>query len=295
MSGQSRVKTTKQRCKSTVPGDAAPSGRWRAPVARRLGAVARNGIRSAPLHNALFVGGILAYGAAFAWYMLDRFDLYDLLRTTLDDAFYYFQTAWHMAGGNFSTFDGGITRTNGYHPFWMFLIVPFYWMFDKVEALYAIRAFEVMLVAGGVALVAGAARVARLPWVLLFGALPTVYPVHRGVERRFGSGRGAVHAWGALPRSLPLRPGSGQVAVGARGRRLRPALGASGVRRHIRWRRRGRSAFWGGRGGTPRPAGLSPCSASGRVCRSSPPAEDSLCTSSTTLSSSAASCRSAWR
>ena len=79
-----------------MPGDAAPSGRCRAPVARRLGAVARSGIRSAPLHNALFalfLGDILAYGAAFAWYMLDRFDLYDLLRTTLDDAFYYFQTA----------------------------------------------------------------------------------------------------------------------------------------------------------------------------------------------------------
>ena len=161
-----------------MPGDAAPSGRCRAPVARRLGAVARNGIRSAPLHNALFalfLGGILAYGAAFAWYMLDRFDLYDLLRTALDDAFYYFQTAWHMAGGNFSTFDGGISRTNGYHPLWMFLITPFYWMFDKVEALYAIKAFEIMLVAGGVALVAGAARAARLPWILLFGALPTVY------------------------------------------------------------------------------------------------------------------------
>ena len=74
-----------------------------------------------------------------------------------------------MAGGNFSTFDGGITRTNGYHPLWMSLIVPFYWVFDKVAALYAIKAFEVMLVAGG------AARVVRLPWILLFGVLPTVY------------------------------------------------------------------------------------------------------------------------
>ena len=138
--------------------------------------------RSTPLHNALFalfVGGILAYGAAFAWYICDRFDLLNLLRLNQDDAYYYFQTAWHMANGNFSTFDGGITRTNGYHPLWMFLIVPFYWVFDKVEALYAIKAFEIMLVAGGVALVAGAARVARLPWILLFGALPTVY-LHSG-------------------------------------------------------------------------------------------------------------------
>ena len=124
----------------------------------------------------LFLGGVLAYGATFAWYMLDRFDLVNLIRdVTYDDAYYYFQTAYHMAQGEFSTFDGGITRTNGYHPLWLFLITPFYWVFDKVEALYAIKAFEIMLIAGGVALVAGAARAAGLPWILLFGVLPTVY------------------------------------------------------------------------------------------------------------------------
>ena len=124
----------------------------------------------------LFLGGVLAYGATFAWYMLDRFDLVNLIRdVTYDDAYYYFQTAYHMAQGEFSTFDGGITRTNGYHPLWLFLITPFYWVFDKVEALYAIKAFEIMLIAGGVALVAGAARAAGLPWILLFGVLPTLY------------------------------------------------------------------------------------------------------------------------
>ena len=136
-------------------------------------------MRSAPLRHApfaLFVAGILAYGAAFAWYLLDRFDLVNLVRdVSYDDAFYYFQIAYHMAGGEFSTFDGGITRTNGYHPLWLFLITPFYWVFDKTEALFAIKAFEIMLVAGGVALAAGAARAARLPWILLFAALPALY------------------------------------------------------------------------------------------------------------------------
>ena len=127
---------------------------------------------------ALFVVGVLGYGAAFAWYMLDRFDLVNLLRdVNLDDSFYYFQIAYHLAGGEFSTFDGGITRTNGYHPLWLLLITPFYWFFDKTEALFAIKAFEVMLVAGGVALVAGAARAARLPWILLFTALPALYQI----------------------------------------------------------------------------------------------------------------------
>ena len=66
---------------------------------------------------ALFIGGILTYGAGFAWYMLARFDLINLIRdVNHDDAFYYFQSAFNLAEGKFSTFDGGITRTNGYHP-----------------------------------------------------------------------------------------------------------------------------------------------------------------------------------
>ena len=157
-----------------------PGGRGAglAAAARRLGAAVRVGVGSARLRHApfaLFVAGLLAYGAAFAWHLLDRFDLVNLIRdVNRDDSFYYFQIAYHLAEGKFSTFDG-LTRTNGYHPLWLLLITPFYWFFDKTEALFAIKAFEVMLVAGGVALVAGAARVARLPWVLLFAALPALY------------------------------------------------------------------------------------------------------------------------
>ena len=124
----------------------------------------------------LFIVAILGYGAAFAWYMLERFDLIDLLReVNLDDAFYYFQIAYHMAEGRFSTVDGGLTRTNGYHPLWMFLLTPFYWAFDKIEALFAVKAFEIVLMAAGVALAVVAARVARLPWILLFAVLPSLY------------------------------------------------------------------------------------------------------------------------
>ena len=123
--------------------------------------------RSSWLRNALFIlsiAAILAYGAAFAAYMLTRFDLFNLIRdVNYDDAFYYFQIAYNLAEGKFSTFDGGITRTNGYHPLWLFLITPIYWIFDKEAALFAIKAFEIMLIAGGVALIAIAARLARLP------------------------------------------------------------------------------------------------------------------------------------
>ncbi len=137
------------------------------------------------LRNALFVlfiGGILAYGAGFAWYMLARFDLVNLIRDVNgDDSFYYFQIARNLAEGKFSTFDGGITRTNGYHPLWLFLITPFYWVFDKEAVLFAIKAFEIMLIAGGVALVAAAARLARMPYILLFAALPMLYHQHHAL------------------------------------------------------------------------------------------------------------------
>ena len=148
---------------------------------------------TARLHKALFVlfiGGILAYAAGFACYLLARFDLVNLLgEVNIDDSFYYFQIARNLAEGKFSTFDGGISRTNGYHPVWMLLITPFYWVFDKEAALFAIKAFEIMLVAGGVAAIAMAARLARLPWVLLFAALPVLYQsrsVWMGMEASAG-------------------------------------------------------------------------------------------------------------
>ena len=165
--------------KMTTPEVAAPMGRWCTLAARCLNRVGAVTLPSR-LHNALFVlfiGGILAYGAGFAWYMLARFDLINLISNTHDDAFYYFQIASNLALGKFSTFDGGITRTNGYHPIWLLLTTPFHWAFDKEAALFAIRAFEIMLVAGGVALVATAARLARMPWVLMFAALPMLYHI----------------------------------------------------------------------------------------------------------------------
>ncbi len=158
------------------------NGLWRSLTARYQSISAMKGVSSPQLRNALFIlfiAAILAYGAAFAAYMLTRFDLFNLIRdVNYDDGFYYFQIAYNLAEGKFSTFDGGITRTNGYHPLWLFLITPFYWALDKEAALFAIKAFEIMLIAGGVALIAVAARLARLPWILLFALLPTLYGIH---------------------------------------------------------------------------------------------------------------------
>ena len=125
---------------------------------------------------ALFICGLLAYAAAYAWHMLTAFDLVNLIRDVYyDDSFYYFQIAYNLAQGKFSTFDGGITQTNGYQPIWLLIITPFYWIFDKEAALFGIKAFEITLVAGGMALIAAAAWLSRLAWPLLFAALPMLY------------------------------------------------------------------------------------------------------------------------
>jgi hypothetical protein len=47
-----------------------------------------------------------------------------LLRFLPDDAFYYLEIARHMGLGDGSTFDG-INPTNGYHPLWLLMLVPF--------------------------------------------------------------------------------------------------------------------------------------------------------------------------
>ena len=128
-----------------------------------------------------FLGCVLGYGAFLAYYTVASFDVVNLHRDAFfDDAFYYFEIAKNLAAGKFSTFDGGITKTNGYHPVWLLLVTPFYWVFDLESALFGIRALEIMLIAGAVCLLAVAVRLARLPWILLFAVLPALYG-HRGM------------------------------------------------------------------------------------------------------------------
>ena len=124
----------------------------------------------------LFLAAVLGYGASLAYYTLISFDVVNLRRDVFfDDAFYYFEIAKNLAAGKFSTFDGGITRTNGYHPVWLLLVTPFYWVLDLESALFGIHALEIMLIAGSVCLVALAVRLAQLPWILLVAVLPALY------------------------------------------------------------------------------------------------------------------------
>ena len=132
--------------------------------------------RSGRIAFSAFLALLVGYGVLLAGYTLANFDVVNLYGSSfLDDTFYYFETAKNLAAGKFSTFDGGITRTNGYHPVWPLLVTPFYWEFDAESALFGIKALEIMLVAAGVCLATAAARLARQPWIVLFAALPALY------------------------------------------------------------------------------------------------------------------------
>ena len=122
------------------------------------------------------VGGIIAYGFALAFYAVANSDVLGLVSLQGDDTFYYFQVARNTAEGHFSSFDGGITRTNGYHPLWMFLLVPFFLAFDAESALFAIKFFEILVLASGIALLVLAARLARLPWPPLVAVPLAIFP-----------------------------------------------------------------------------------------------------------------------
>jgi hypothetical protein len=60
-----------------------------------------------------------------AWYLFLAIGapLPAVVNGLLDDSFYYLQVARHVARGLGSTFDG-VEPTNGYHPLWMWLLIP---------------------------------------------------------------------------------------------------------------------------------------------------------------------------
>lgn len=106
----------------------------------------------------------LCYGSIVGLF-LHHIGLDNMLRDlNLDDSFYYFKIASNMAHGEFSTFDG-VNLTNGYHPLFVLMIMPVYWLFDPVPALWAIKVIETALLFGVFAFVALSLRNAGLPMV----------------------------------------------------------------------------------------------------------------------------------
>lgn len=73
---------------------------------------------------------------------------------TFDDAYYYFGIARNVAAGEGSTFDR-INSTNGYHPLWLGMSVPFYLVgLDGLAAVRAQLVFQMLLYGASFLLVA---------------------------------------------------------------------------------------------------------------------------------------------
>lgn len=81
------------------------------------------------------------------------------LTLTVDDSFYYFQTARHLAAGHGPTFDG-VQATNGFHPLWMAAIVPMARILGRHPDTFVrfVLTGQIVLVALGTRMLVGAER-----------------------------------------------------------------------------------------------------------------------------------------
>lgn len=77
-------------------------------------------------------------------------DIETILASTHDDAAYYLQIARNLTDGNGLSFDT-IHRTNGFHPLWLYCVLPLAVLFDDPQTLYR----SVLLLQLGLVLVTG--------------------------------------------------------------------------------------------------------------------------------------------
>jgi hypothetical protein len=66
-----------------------------------------------------------------------------------DDAFFYFKVAWNITAGHGVSFDG-INLTNGFHPLWMLICVPIFWLagYDLILPLRMLVIVSALLSSG---------------------------------------------------------------------------------------------------------------------------------------------------
>ena len=97
-------------------------------------------------------------------------DISSLIQFVPDDAFYYLQTARNIAAGQGSTFDG-IHLANGFHPLWMFMLLPF--AANQLDSLSFLRVDVAICILFGLltalVLYALLVKITKSPWVSLVG------------------------------------------------------------------------------------------------------------------------------
>ncbi len=90
---------------------------------------------------------------------------------SVDDTFYYAQTAKNLAQHGIVSFDG-VNLTNGFHPLWLFLLVPVYWLpLDSIEAVHLARQLDVALVAVALLCLTRVAQLGSACWFLVVPVL----------------------------------------------------------------------------------------------------------------------------
>ena len=94
-------------------------------------------------HAARLVAFLVVLGLCGAIPFLPRFAL---LNSFQDDAFYYLQIARNVAAGQGFTFDG-LHRTNGFHPLWLFTLIPLTTLPGEMLTLRLAALLQVALVA----------------------------------------------------------------------------------------------------------------------------------------------------
>jgi hypothetical protein len=98
-----------------------------------------------------------------------------LVQRLPDDAYYYLEVARHLGRGDGFTFDG-INATNGFHPLWQFLLVPFARLFPGDDAFAkSVLVLGVALALVAVVLVVRVVERAAGIGAALFGALVAVH------------------------------------------------------------------------------------------------------------------------
>lgn len=98
-------------------------------------------------------------------------------RFTHDDTFYYLETARRFAASEGFTFDGR-NPTNGFHPLWMFLLVPLFWISnsDPGSSLRLALSFQtVFLLAPSLALLFFATRKRFGDWAAMAGLISGIW------------------------------------------------------------------------------------------------------------------------
>lgn len=114
---------------------------------------------------------VAALAVAAAWLLLLAVWPNAPFTLTFDDAYYYFGIARNVADGHGSTFDG-INQTNGYHPLWLALSVPFFAIgLDDLVAVRVLLAFQVLLWGTALVVIARSAGRVMDGWVRLHSKL----------------------------------------------------------------------------------------------------------------------------